>query len=190
MLYQLILLLDVPSGMLCGELLALQWADFNFVKKTLTIHKSIWHQHLGPVKTKESERVMPLDDAMIVDLLKWRSQTKYAKDGDWVFASSRTKGKQPLWPEGVMKNHIRPAAKRAGITKHVTWHTFRHTFSALLIYNEESVKTVQSLMRHANPNVTLGIYTHAVDKTKRSAQSKVVQMVLPKSQGEPHEVTA
>ncbi len=99
------------------------------------------------------------------------------------------KGQQPLWPEGVMKNHIRPAAKRAGITKHVTWHTFRHTFSTLLIANEESVKTVQSLMRHANPNITLGIYTHAVDKKKRSAQSKVVQMVLPKPKSE-HGVTA
>ncbi len=48
------------------------------MKKTISIYKSIWHQHLGPVKTKESERVMPLDDAMIADLLAWRSQTNYA----------------------------------------------------------------------------------------------------------------
>jgi integrase len=190
LMYRVMLLLDVPSGMRCGELHALQWLDLDFSKKTMTIHKSIWHQHLGPVKTKESERVMPLDDAMIADLLVWRSQTKYAKDSDWVFASSHMKGKQPLWPDGVMRNHIRPAAKRAGISRHVTWHTFRHTFSTLLIYNEESVKTVQSLMRHANPNITLGIYTHAVDKKKRSAQSKVVQMVLPKPQDETHDVTA
>lgn len=189
-MYRVMLLLDVPSGMRRGELLALQWMDVDFGKKTITIYKSIWHQHLGPVKTRESERVMPLDDAMIADLLAWRSQTKYAKDSDWIFASSRMKGEQPLWPEGVMKNHIRPAAKRAGITKHVTWHTFRHTFSTLLIDNEESVKTVQSLLRHANPNITLGIYTHAVDKKKRSAQSKVVQMVLPTAQSETREATA
>ena len=43
----------------------------------------------------------------------------------------------------------------------------------------EDVKMVQTLMRHANPQVTLGIYTHAVDGKKRSAQSKVVQMVAP-----------
>jgi hypothetical protein len=29
----------------------------------------------------------------------------------------------------------------------------------------------------------LGIYTHAIDQKKRSAQSKVVQMVLPKAEG-------
>jgi hypothetical protein len=75
-----------------------------------------------------------------------------------------------------------PAAKRAGISKRVTWHTFRHTFSTLLMENEEDVKTVQSLMRHANVSITMNIYTHAVDRKKRSAQAKVVEMVLPKKQ--------
>lgn len=40
----------------------------------------------------------------------------------------------------------------------------------------------QALMRHANPQVMLGIYTHAVDSKKRSAQSKVVQLVAPPQQ--------
>ncbi len=193
-MYRLMLVLDVPTGMRCGELFALQWQDFSFSKKMMTIFKSVWHQHVGPVKTEESERVMPLDDDMIADLLDWRSETKYAKNTDFVFASSMMKGKQPLWPEGVMKNHIRPAAKRAGITQRVTWHTFRHTFTTLLLENGEDVKTVQSLLRHANPNITMGIYAHAVDRKKRSAQSKVVQMVLlkdkpPKAEHE-EEVTA
>jgi integrase len=190
LIYRVMLLLDVPSGMRRGELLALQWQDIDFAKKTVTIHKGIWHQHIGPVKTQESEQIMPLDDEMIVDLLAWRMQSTYAKNTDWVFASSRKKGKQPLWPEGVMKNHIQPAARRAGIVKHVTWHTFRHTFSTLLLENGEDIKTAQSLLRHANPSITLGIYAHAIDKKKRSAQSKVVQMMLPNRQDNQEEVTA
>ena len=87
-----------------------------------------------------------------------------------------------------MKNHIRPAAERAGITKHITWHSFRHTFSTLLVGNGEDIKTAQSLLRHANPNITLGIYAHAIDQKKRSALSKVVQMMVPK--GKAAEVTA
>ena len=79
----------------------------------MAIRKSVWHQHVGPVKTRESERVMPLADEMIADLLAWRAETMYARDNDWVFASSRMKGRQPLWPESVMKNHFRPAAKLA-----------------------------------------------------------------------------
>ncbi|HET9697362.1 MAG TPA: tyrosine-type recombinase/integrase, partial [Terriglobales bacterium] len=75
------------------------------------------------------------------------------------------------------------------ITKHLTWHTFRHSFTNLLLENGEDVKTVQAMMRHANPNVTLAVYAHAVDRKKRAAQSKVVQMVLPPKDGT-REVTA
>jgi integrase len=79
-----------------------------------------------------------------------------------------------------MRNYIAPAARRAGITKHINWHVFRHTFSTLLAENDEDVKTVQSLMRHANSNITMNIYTHAVSSKKRRAQSRVVEMILPR----------
>jgi hypothetical protein len=41
------------------------------------------------------------------------------------------------------------------------------------------VKTVQELLRHANSRITLDVYTQAVNSTKRAAQSKVVQMIVP-----------
>jgi len=68
-----------------------------------------------------------------------------------------------------MRNYIRPAAQRAEITKSINWHVFSHTFSTLLAENDEDVKTVQSLMRHANSNITMNIYTHAVSSKKRRA---------------------
>ena len=76
-----------------------------------------------------------------------------------------------------MRNHNAPAAKRAGITKHINWHVFRHRFSTLLAENDEDVKTVQSLMRHANCNITMNRWTHAVSSKKRRAQSRVAEMI-------------
>jgi site-specific recombinase XerD len=70
-----------------------------------------------------------------------------------------------------MRNLVVPAAKRAGITKHINWHVFRHTISTLLASNGEDVKAVQSLLWYANPSITLGIYTHAV--SRRSGRRKV-----------------
>ncbi len=98
----------------------------NLERIALNVRKSIWQQHLGPVKTEESEKVMPLDDEMIAVLLRWRSETPYAGDQDWIFASARMKGRQPLWPEAIERNYIRPAAEQAKITKHISWHVFRH----------------------------------------------------------------
>jgi len=178
---RVLILLDVPTGMRVRELLAVKWRDFDWGKKTLNIYKSIWHQHVGPVKTAASERVMPLDDEMISDLQLWRMETPYADQGDWVFASFRKKGRQSLWPEALMRNHIRPAAARSGINKHISWHVFRHSFSNLLIAKGEDVKTVQSLMRHANSRITLDIYSQGVDRKKREAQSRVADIFRKKA---------
>jgi hypothetical protein len=44
---------------------------------------------------------------------------------------------------------------------------------------------VQSLMRHANSNITMNIYTHSVSSKKRRAQSRVVEMILPRDRNAP-----
>jgi len=46
-----------------------------------------------------------------------------------VFASPYKDGQVPYWPDSALTDFVRPAATRAGITKRVGWHTFRHTYS-------------------------------------------------------------
>jgi len=79
----------------------------------------------------------------------------------------------------VMVKHIRPAALRAGITRKIGWHTFRHTYSTMLIANGENVKVVQELMRHSNSRTTLEVYSQARIRAKREAQQRVVEMIMP-----------
>jgi site-specific recombinase XerD len=67
------------------------------------------------------------------------------------------KARQPLWPEAIQRNYVPPAAKRAQINKPISWHVFRHIFSTLLAENDEDVTTVQSLMGHANSNITMNM---------------------------------
>jgi integrase len=117
-----LVLLAASTGLRRGELLALQWQDIGFQEKTLNVRKSIWHQHLGPVKTEESEKVIPLEQEMIACLERWRRETAYAQAGDWIFASGRMGSRQPLWPDSLMRNYIARSAKRAGISKTVSWH--------------------------------------------------------------------
>jgi hypothetical protein len=61
----------------------------------------------------------------------------------------------------------------------VGWHTFRRTVATLLVANGEDIKTVQESLRHANSKLTLDLYAQAITPTKRKAQSKIVQMLLP-----------
>jgi integrase len=78
-----------------------------------------------------------------------------------------------------MRHFIQPAARKLGIGN-INWHTFRHTYSTLLRANREDPKVVQELLRHSSIKVTMDVYTQALTATKRQAQSKVVQMIVPR----------
>jgi hypothetical protein len=73
---------------------------------------------------------------------------------------------------------VKPAAKLAGITKTVGWHTFRHSYSSWLRANHADVKVQSELLRHSNIGTTLNIYTQAVSDQKRAAHGQVVEQLL------------
>jgi integrase len=77
----------------------------------------------------------------------------------------------------VLTKVIRRAAKRAGIEKRIGWHTFRHSFSTLLVGNGENVKVIQELMRHASASCTMDIYSQAKAIEKRIAHQRILAMI-------------
>ena len=119
---------------------------------------------------------MPIDGALLDALQDWNRQTLYRQNDDWVFASPDVGGKQPYWPETLLKCHVQRTAKRLGITKRIGWHSFRRTFATLL-GGSEDVKTMQELMRHANSRLTLDLYAQALTPAKRAAHRRLVGLI-------------
>jgi integrase len=177
--------LDMPSGLRRGELAGLKWEDFDFKKLHVSVTRSLVDQHVGPVKTEASRKLMPIDEFVVRDLLAWYAVTPYKKPSDYIWATDANRagakrGKQPVWLSTVMRDYIQPMARSLGIEKKMSWHTFRHTFSSILKGNGEDVKVVQELLRHSTSRMTLDTYTQALGSDKRAAQSKVVGMIRPK----------
>jgi integrase len=177
--YYVMAFLAAVTGLRVSELLALKWEDVNFAAGEIRLTRAIVSQHVGPLKTAASQKPVPMDAGLSALLLDWRSRCPYNQEQDYVFASLEKHGAQPLWPSSAMSKHIRPAAKRAGILKHVRWHVFRHSFATLLKGNGEDVKTVQESLRHADSKVTLDTYTQGLVPVKRAAQRKVIEMIVP-----------
>jgi integrase len=188
--YRLMVLLDVTTGLRRSELFALKWSDVDFSNMRLDVVRSIYLRRVGDCKTEASRKPVPLDDRVAADLWLWKESTRYGQPNDWIFASPLSQGKFPFWPDALLQKIIRPAALRAGINKQIGWHTFRHTFSTLLIANGENVKVAQELMRHASSRCTLEVYSQARILMKRQAQQRVVQMIIPKESDAPEPVLA
>lgn len=73
-----------------------------------------------------------------------------------------TNDKTGITPRSVQRI-IRKYAKAAGITKHVSPHTMRHSFATDLLMNGADLRSVQSLLGHASVTTTQ-IYTHVTDQ--------------------------
>ena len=68
--------------------------------------------------------------------------------------------------------HFRDWINASGIEKHITFHSFRHTFATLQLLGNTNLKTLSELLGHKNLETTM-VYAHVIDATKRSAANLI-----------------
>ena len=76
-------------GLRAGEIVGLQWADFDSDKLTLLVQRSVVHGRVDDVKTEYSRNFVPLAPELATELLNYRDRCYPIQDG-WLFANPVT----------------------------------------------------------------------------------------------------
>jgi len=124
-------------------------------------------------------------DALAAFLTDWRQQTPYDRDEDFIFASPKLKGKQPLWGQTMNTDFVKPAVVALGLvgkSERFGWHRFRHSLSTWANEPPKDITVSQTLLRHSKPEMT-AVYTHGNFPKALDAQRQYLERLLATKPG-------
>ena len=160
-----ILELLFSGGLRVSELIKLNRDSINFDRREFTVRgkgqkdRPIFVSHSAAEAVKDYLAVRT-DDLPALCLNNSRTLQAVNNSGDY----------RRLTPRSIQRI-IEKYARLAGITKHVTPHTLRHSFATDLLMNGADLRSVQALLGHHDISTTQ-IYTHVTDPHLKEVHDK------------------
>jgi integrase len=159
------------TGLRIGELLALEWADIDFRRKTLTVTKTcrdswengVFTKVIDTPKTEASRRKIPLPAPLIPYLKEMKAKSKSP------FVISGAHAELPIRSyQRTFENIL----QKLGLP-HRGFHALRHTFATRALECGMDVKSLSAIMGHKNAAVTLKRYAHALEEHSAVMMNKL-----------------
>ncbi len=165
---QLVLVALVTTGLRRSELCALEWRDLELDgrKRTLLVRHG----------KGDKSRSQPIPARLANELLTLRA-ARQPRPTDPVFCGLNGARLQ----ETILADIIRRAATRAGIEKHVTAHTLRHTAATWLRQERGDTRLVAEYLGHADLS-TVARYAHVDRDELHDAACRLEQLAVADAQ--------
>lgn len=179
------------TGLRLGEILGLMWGDIDFAAQTITVKrqriynsKMAIHERITAPKTEQSKRKIYVCAELLAELQKEKARqaglsfiNAIDKDGYCYSYTSNAGARGDLTPvdfvcvnalgKMVSRHTILAELKARGLNS----HSFRHTQATRLAAAGVPPVTAARRLGHANPDVTLTVYTHDTEDQQKKAVS-------------------
>ncbi|MFF0622941.1 tyrosine-type recombinase/integrase [Streptomyces sp. NPDC004296] len=175
--------LAVALGLRRGEILGLHWRDVDLDRRTLTVRSTLnrggKELYLDTTKNRRA-RVIPVP-LMCVAPLRWQrlrqAGQRSALGAEWhdsglVFT---TRSGRPIEPRNLYRSFQRISASAS--LPPVRLHDTRHGCASLLFAAGVAPRTVMEILGHSQIAVTMNVYTHVSDDTRREAMSHMDRLL-------------
>ena len=174
--YKTLIILALDSGARRSEICALRWSDINFDTQMMKIDKSLkvirGVVDEATTKTENSKREIMLSKSTINLLKEYKEwQDNYIKwvgkkwqGTDRIFTSKEGNYMHPSTCDHIMRKIV----KKYNLAP-ICFHELRHTSASILINKGINPKAVSQRLGHADTSITMEIYTHTFDTSKKDS---------------------
>ena len=185
-------ILALATGMRSGELRGLQWDDVSFKDKIIHVKNTLVYVNkdysLDTPKTPTSRRDIPLIDNAVVVL----KRQKLIQAENRMLLGDKWKNKKGLenlvfttmtgYPinRDMLKQELNRVVaevqKEHKEFKHITPHTFRHTFATRCIENGMPPQVLKAILGHSKLSMTMDLYSHVLPNTKAAEIQRIANL--------------
>jgi integrase len=159
------------TGMRIGEVTGLQWQDIEFKNNYIVVQRNIpHHRQVETTKTEASQRKVDMSPELAAELIRLRTERKKQALADrttfdaeeWIFRNERS---MPIHYTNFLRrvwHKVQDLAKVRRRTPHDL-----HTWASHMLAAGADLAYVSNQLGHANPSITLRIYSHWVPGMRR-----------------------
>jgi len=197
---QAIIMLALMTGCRRGELAALQWEHVDLDNEIIHIKQAAEYTPATGIKIKQpktnsSIRKIAIPKSLVQTLKQykvWQLEQKVKMGTMWQKEEKEKQGelwKDPEWLFTTIDGYIihvdtltetfKKFLKRHNLPN-IRLHDLRHTAATMLIHSGLNIRAVASRLGHANPSVTLAVYSHALQSADREA-ANVMESLITKN---------
>ncbi len=170
----LAVLIAATTGMRRGEILALRWCDVDLDAGTLRVARSLQQLSTGlefkEPKSARGRRNIALARSTVDALRARKAELDTSPDGLIVCRPDGTP-----WPPDQLSVEFHVFVKRTGFT--IRFHDLRHTHASNLLRDGVPVNVVSQRLGHAEPAITLNVYSHVLPGMQEEAAARVDEMM-------------